>query len=38
MATYYGCSLENGTKMVLDQCLSLVSDWKEEAMVAENHA
>jgi hypothetical protein len=37
MATYYCCSLENGTKLSLDQYISLVSDW-EEAMVAENHA
>jgi hypothetical protein len=37
MATYYGCSVENGTKM-LDQYLSLlVSDW-EAAMAVENHA
>jgi hypothetical protein len=36
-ATYYGCSIENGTKLSFDQYLSLVSDW-EEAMAAENHA
>jgi hypothetical protein len=29
--------LENGTKLSLDQYLSLVSDW-EEAMAVENHA
>jgi hypothetical protein len=38
MATYYGCSVENGTKMLLDHYLSLlVSDWKA-AMAAENYA
>jgi hypothetical protein len=29
--------LDNGTKLSLDQYISLVSDW-EEAMVAEKHA
>jgi hypothetical protein len=28
-ATYFGCSLENGTKMSLNEYLSLVSDWEE---------
>jgi hypothetical protein len=38
-ATYYGCSLENGTKLSFDQYLSLlVSDWEEAIMAAENHA
>jgi hypothetical protein len=39
MATYYGCSLKNDTKISLNQYLSLVSDWEEEeAMAAEKSA
>jgi hypothetical protein len=31
-ATYFGCSLENGTKMSLDKYLSLVDDTEDTTM------
>jgi hypothetical protein len=37
-ATYFGCSVENGSKMLLEQYLSLVSGAGQEAPMDENAA